>query len=210
MGRIRRSTVALAAIAMLSVSHEASAQLLSFYTTGVFGGTGCGGAPTVCTFGGMTIKFTGESLADPDQPFATPSTVPLGAFSVAGVGDATIGPATFDLTIWQTSPGTGMGTITGKISGSLDRTAPGTGSQLFWKPAVLTLAINSSEHGYVTTFDLTNYAPGGAYKFSPSGVELKADALVTTPEPGTLALLVPAALGLIVPVRRHLKRRVTA
>jgi hypothetical protein len=189
-----RKLFALAMVAIASVAVSAgtaSAQLLSFYTVGVFGGSGCGGTPTVCTFGASnyTINFTPQGPTN----YITPSTVKLGTFSVAGTGTSDpIANATFDLQIWQTVPGLGTGTFVGSISGSFQNTGSAYQNLLTWTPAQTYLEIGSPVGGLYT---LKNLEGGTTIEINGVGTTVEAFATVT-PEPATFALLAPALIGL--------------
>lgn len=220
MGILRHGKAALAAaaITLLTATGTASAQMLSFYTTGAFGGAGCGGFTTQCTFGGgnYTINYNAVPQDNPmtpanEQPvYFSPSTVKLGTFTVAGTSGTTetISNADFTLTIWQTVPGAGIGTFYGNLTGTFKQNTLATGNNLIWVPQWTSLNIYSAPN-FVTTYDLlhVNSTTGGIH-FTGAGTTIEAYASVA-PEPGTLLLLAPGLAGLVgsARIRRRNKNR---
>ena len=184
MGILKRCTVALAAAAMLALPGQASAQLLTFYTSGFFtGGAGC--TTSSCTFGGYTLNY---SAAGPST-YLSPSTVGLGAFSTIGAGPAsTLSGTSFTLEIHQLAPGApNNGSFVGAVSGSF-QFAPNQ-SSLVWVPTQNTITIASAPN-FATTYSLVNnYNQNGVQgiAISPNGTSIEANASVA-PEPGTFAL----------------------
>jgi hypothetical protein len=184
MGILKRSTVALAAAVMLALPSAASAQLLTFYTSGFFtGGAGC--TTSSCTFGGYTLNY---SAAVPTT-YLSPSTVGLGMFSTIGAGPAsTLAGTTFTLEIHQLAPGLpNTGSFAGAISGTFQY-APNQ-SSLVWVPTQNTITLNTLPN-YATTYKLVNNYDVNGVKgiaISPNGTSIEANAAVA-PEPGTFVL----------------------
>ncbi len=126
---IRKSLTALAVAATVAGAAPAHAQLVQYYTTGVFSTSGT----STATFGtgantltlayrspfGATNPLLPSTAANPAEVFAT-SFGSLGFFDASG-GGSTLVPVsgTFTLNIFQMAPGMGSGSLIGSLSGEL-------------------------------------------------------------------------------------------
>jgi hypothetical protein len=201
MGIMKRSTVALAAAVLLGGAQSASAQTLAFYTQGTFSsGSGACNGTNVCTFAGSGATLTFQNTVGNYTPILNPTIVSLGYFTFAGLGGTSTvpGSATFTLDVFQTLPGTslGTGTFVGSVSGQI----VGNASQVYWYPTntVINIATNPN---YVTEYNLENYLATSANGprlaisagFPPSTVIAEA---TVSPEPGTMVLMMTGFAGL--------------
>jgi hypothetical protein len=204
--QILKRAALLSAAAMAIGATPALSQNISYTTTGAFTGTGCSG--TTCTEGVYTLSYVGNP--GPTN-YLSGSQVDLGSFSI-GCGSNTCssftlpGGISFMLTITQTSPSGGTGTFTGTVAGTVQ--ANPDFSSLFWTPTTTTMSIGNVQYRLVT--DAINVgqilipgptgAPGAN---NPNVTQVKA--LVTVPEPSTVALMATGFVGLV-PVFRRRRR----
>jgi hypothetical protein len=211
MGIMKRSTVALAAAVLLGGAQSASAQTLAFYTQGTFSsGSGACNGTNVCTFGGAGQTLTFWNTSGAYSPILNPTIVSLGYFTfglpTTGTSTAPLS-ASFTLDIFQTLPGTSLGT--GQFVGSVSGQITGNASQVYWYPTNTSVDIATNPN-YVTTYNLENYLSASASGprlaisagFPPSTVIAEA---TVTPEPGTMVLMLTGFAGLAGVVYRRRK-----
>ena len=208
----RAALLSAAAIAMGAA--PALAQPIMFSTTGQFTGTGCTAGPGgSCTEGGFVLTFVGNPAS---IPYLSGTSVDLGSFSIAcpsGSCASTAFPAgvTFQLNIAQTSPSGGTNQFVGSISGTLQSDG-GVFSNLIWTPTTLNLAIGNVQYRLITDNIVANNtinipAPSGATCTPAPGCNnpnlTQVKALVTVPEPSTIALMATGFVGLVPMIRRR-------
>jgi hypothetical protein len=203
MLRIARAIAVGSAVVALG-SLPATAQTVTFSTTGAFTGGGC--TPSTCTFDGFTMSFVPVG----SNTFMSGSLVDLGSFVTQCVsctpGALQSFPAgvVFTLTISQTSPSGGTGNFLGTVSGTVAFNP--SFSNLIWVPSPSTLTLGSPglTGAYQIVVDNTgNFnieAPLSTQ--NPNATVVKAF-VTTTPEPSTVALMATGFLGLIPMLRRR-------
>ena len=206
MRTLARAAMLSAAVAVMGAI-PATAQTVTFSTSGSFSGTGC--TTTQCNFDGFVLSYTGATSTS----YAAPTIVDLGSFTTvcSGCSVLTQGaiPAgvTFTLTITQTNPTSGSTTFVGTVTGTLQVNP--TASSLIWSPSSFTSAIDGATYALITdngagvTGKIAINAPvDGAT--TPNSTSVKAQVSVTTvPEPASMALMASGLLGLIPIVRRR-------
>jgi len=122
---------ALGSIGILGSAMHAAAETISYTTAGLFTGTGASG--NVVTMGSDTITFNGITVSNlglnpPALTFAS-----LGDFVSAGSSSQNFSDS-FQLTITQTLPGSGTGTLLGTLNGLLTINSSGA-AVLFSTPS---------------------------------------------------------------------------
>ena len=201
-GIARAMIVGTMAIALGSL--PATAQTVTFSTTGAFSGGGC--TATSCIFDGFTLSFVPVG----SNSYLSGSLVDLGSFSTQcvsctpGVIQGFPSGVTFTLTVNQTSPSGGSGSFVGSVSGSVAFNP--SFSSLVWLPSPSTLTLGTA--GLVGTYAIVvdntgnfNIEPPTATQ-NPNPTVVKAF-VTTTPEPGTVALMATGMFGLIPVIRRR-------
>jgi len=202
--------------AMTLAATPASAQLVTFSTTGSFSGGSC--ISSFCAFGGYVLTWSGVNSTS----WLPPADVSLGNFGLTCYGSGCLGGnilggSTFMLTINQSGPNPGSGTI----SGSLGWDA--TSHTLSWTPDQSSVTIGN------TTYGLTEDGTGCALHHDnpcidinrPQGLFVTSFTTVhddivggdggggdvtSTPEPATLALMATGLFGLV-PVARLRRKK---
>ena len=207
MGVRNLARSALIGVATLSLaSAPAAAQSVTFSTSGSFSGGSCGSSS--CSFGGFLLTWAGVTNATG----ILPNDVVLGDFSMACgwivcSGGNLLAGSTFMITISQSGPSSG----TGSISGSLGWNST---SGLSWAPGQGTVTIGGVT--YALDESTTGCASGNtqcvpiasASSYGSQRLSNLTDdvASTTTPEPATVALMATGLVGLI-PVARRRRRR---
>ena len=188
-------------------SAPASAQLVTFSTTGTFSHGSCG--TSFCVFGGYVLSFVGTN----NVSWLPPADVSLGDFSLTCLGGCLggniISGSTFMLTINQSGPNPGSGSISGLLgwdSGS---------NQLTWTPNSNSVTIGGVTYGL--TENGTGCAPNTHcididqpnHLFVPQFTSIDDDVVgdvTSTPEPATVGLMATGLVGLVPVVRRRRKK----
>jgi len=199
-GLARSAIVSAAAIVL--ASSPARAQLVTFSTSGSFGGGSC--AASFCSFGGFVLEWSGVNAA----AWLPPADVTLGDFKLTCYlgpcdGSSINGASNFVLTISQNGPTSGSGSISGALGWN------GGSGTLSWTPNQSGVTIGG------TTYSLTETGTGCAVVNTeciniglPNGINTPAftdvkDDVTTTPEPAAVALMATGIVGLIPIARRR-------
>jgi len=202
MGIRNLACAAIVGAAAITVApSSASSQVVTFSTSGTFG-NGC--APFACSFGGYVLQWSGITQGS----WAPPSDVVLGNFTMTCFSSSCsaaniIAGSTFMLTITQTGPNAGTGSITGALGWNAQ-------SGLFsWTPNQESVTIGG------VTYGLTENGTGcpsnsGCINIStPTGMSPSVtsvrDDITTTPEPATVAFMATGLVGLVPIARRRRK-----
>lgn len=186
-------------------SAPAVAQSVTFSTSGSFSGGSCG--LSSCSFGGYLLTWTGVTNASG----VLPNDVVLGDFSmtcgwIACSGGNILAGSTFMLTISQSGPTPGSGSISGSLgwnSSSGLSWAPGQGSVTI---GGVTYALDESSTGCTSgnaqCIPIASGSSFGSQRLSNLTDDV---ASTTTPEPATVALMATGLVGLI-PIARRRRR----
>lgn len=206
--------------AVTLASSPATAQLVTFSTSGAFADGPCTGS--YCAFGGLVLEWSGVNLSS----WLPPSDVLLGDFvatcySAHQLNRTPCDPSgfsgfSFTLTISQNGPTPGSGSLSGGLGWN-----PNTGI-LSWTPDQGSVTIGGVTYGL--TEDGTNcpVTDAGCINIStphvnyvPTYTDVKDDLttggvatndVTTTPEPATVALMATGMVGLVPLVRRRRKK----
>lgn len=207
----RAVVISAAAVALPSL--PATAQVVTFSTSGAFSGAGC--TASSCTFGGFTLAYTGV----PSTSWLAPTNVFLGSFTTscnactAGTSAAIPVGTTFTLTVTQTAPITGTTSFKGSLGGALNWNP--SGSSLVWTPSSASTQITNGPTDIETyamieqdqgagPFGIVILSPTVANNPNATGVKANiAEQLTTIPEPATLVLTAIGLTALIPVGRRH-------
>jgi hypothetical protein len=194
--------LALLGVALAVTASSASATEIKFTTTGDF----ISDSSNVITFGSgantTTITFTGST-----EDVLSPSGVSLGQVAFTSTGTGAGGSAAFDLTINQTLPSVGSGTLTATLAGTIFvSTTPGqtNGTLDFTQTSIII-----GTGGGAVTYNLQQ--PNGGYALvtpdnTPAYTTIQAG-VVAAPEPNSLMLL---GTGLLGAAGMLFRRRLTA
>ena len=202
------------AAAVTMAPRASSAQTVTFSTNGTFGNGLCD--PSFCFFGGYLLTFSGETNTTWNQL----DNVTLGDFNVvcffSCAGQNIVSGSTFLLTINQSGPNPGTGSISGLLGWDP------TTSSLSWTPNSNSVTIGG------TTYALDEGTTGCAYANTqcvnidsphtlndPQSTDITDDIIpgapgspdtTTTPEPATIALMATGFVGMI-PLARRRRRK---
>jgi PEP-CTERM motif-containing protein len=198
----RAAMVGAAAVTLASSS--ATSQIVTFSTSGTFGGGSCGAS--FCSFGGYVLQWSGVN----QQSWLPPSDVTLGDFVLNCYGGQCsaaniLSGSTFMLTIAQSGPSAGVGSISGALGWNA------SSGLLSWTPSQNSVTIGGITYGL--TEDGVGCPVGNQacinistphLNFVPSFTDVKDD-VTATPEPATVGLMATGLVGLVPFARRRRK-----
>ena len=202
----RLSAAAFAATALFAT--PASAQLISFTTTGFF--TGGGGTPCTTAVVGSTAtcSYANGSLVQYNnsttQNVVGAGTANFGSFQTAGTTLQSYVGNSFTMQILQTSPTAGTSSdIVGLITGSFSATAQGGSGGLVWTPSTTAFAVGEVSYRlFVDNTGGINIEPplAGGYL---SDMQTVRGNVSVVPEPSTYLLMASGLAGVMVMARRR-------
>jgi hypothetical protein len=201
------SRLSALAIAAAVFAAPASAQTISYTTTGFFTGGGAnpcvitsGSGTTTCTINGSSLVYT----APPQQNVVGEGNSNFGTFQTSGTNLANFAGNTFTLQVMQTSPSNGNVNVLGQITGSFSATGAGGSGALTWIPN--TTSWNIGLVNYRLFVD--NVSMGVGIEPPRAGGALSDPQTIrgnvsVVPEPSTYALMAMGLGGLLVAGRRR-------
>jgi hypothetical protein len=211
---MKLSVKLLGSVAALSLAVAAHAGTVSYSTLGSFDGS-VFGTDVVTSGAGMTVRYVSAS----GNLVSTPSSIPLGTFTVEGANGST--PldlsGNFYLRIIQTLPAGEdsvpeqlvadlMGTIS--MTGSTGRVMFGGGNQIQFESSTYYVGTGFRTDDFTVTLNPPNTtSSAGAGVTTLDGWVEGGAPDVVIPEPGTYAMLGSGLLSLVVLSRRRAARR---